>query len=233
MAKSGSTPIEFPAKAYLIAGLFAWALADCRLHQRADRPRRIGPHHRAGRHGVLARDQRPEPAVMASEAVTPDWGPERSRVVTWHDPGCSPGNYRRWTGWRRCRRCWPAPIPPPSIAAALGFTLDSVDPGRRGVHLHSGRVALQPAWHRARRRGLHLLDSAIGCAVQTTLPAGVGYTSLELKVNYLRPVHAGMALRAHGWVIKPGRRVAFAEGDVRDADDKVLATASGSCLIIS
>ena len=57
-----------------------------------------------------------------------------------------------------------------------------------------------------------LLDSAIGCAVHTTLAAGVGYTSIELKVSYLRPVHAGMPLRARGWVVKPGRRVAFGRG---------------------
>ena len=64
-----------------------------------------------------------------------------------------------------------------------------------------------------------LLDSALGCAVHSTLPAGVGYTSIELKVNYLRPVTAasGELGIARGWVTKPGRRVAFADGDVRDA----------------
>jgi uncharacterized protein (TIGR00369 family) len=74
----------------------------------------------------------------------------------------------------------------------------------------------------------------IGCAVHSTLPSGVGYTSIELKVNYLRAVHAdGRSLRARGWVTKPGRRVAFAEGEVRDSDGKLLATASGSCLVMS
>jgi len=70
--------------------------------------------------------------------------------------------------------------------------------------------------------------------VQSTLPAGVAYTSIELKVNYLRPVRGGTGeLRARGWVIKPGRRVAFADGDVRDADGKIVATASGSCLVMT
>ena len=62
-----------------------------------------------------------------------------------------------------------------------------------------------------------LLDTVAGCAVHTTLAAGVGYTSLEIKVNYLRPIHGGTVLIAHGWVTKPGRRVAFAEGEVLDA----------------
>jgi acyl-coenzyme A thioesterase PaaI-like protein len=53
-------------------------------------------------------------------------------------------------------------------------------------------------------------------------------------VNYLRPVHAdGRSLLARGWVTKPGRRVAFADGEVRDTDGKLLATASGSCLVMS
>ena len=79
-----------------------------------------------------------------------------------------------------------------------------------------------------------LLDSALGCAVHTTLPAGVGYTSIEMKVNYLRAVHADSGeLTARGWVVKPGRRVAFAEADVRDAAGKVVATGSSSLLIIA
>jgi len=78
-----------------------------------------------------------------------------------------------------------------------------------------------------------LLDSVTGCAVQSTLPADLGYTSVEIKVNYLRPVHAGSGeLHARGWITKPGRRVAFAEGDVRGLDGKVVATASSTCLIL-
>jgi len=70
--------------------------------------------------------------------------------------------------------------------------------------------------------------------VHTTLPAGTGYTSVEIKVSYLRPIHAHTGeLTAHGWVTKPGKRVAFAEADLRDGDGTVLATASTTCLIIS
>jgi len=66
-----------------------------------------------------------------------------------------------------------------------------------------------------------------------TLPAGVAYTSVEIKINYLRPVHGHTGeLTAHGWVTKPGRQIAFAEGDVRDSNGKVVATASSTCLIL-
>ena len=77
-----------------------------------------------------------------------------------------------------------------------------------------------------------LLDSALGCATHTTLPAGTGYTSIEIKVNFLRPVTSDSGpLICTGNVTKAGRRVAFAEGDVVDRHDKTVATASGSLLI--
>jgi uncharacterized protein (TIGR00369 family) len=77
-----------------------------------------------------------------------------------------------------------------------------------------------------------LLDTVAGCAVHSTLPADVGYTSVEIKISYLRPVRAGVELIAHGWVTKPGRRVAFAEADVRDPSGTLLATASSTCLVM-
>ncbi|WEK12981.1 MAG: PaaI family thioesterase [Candidatus Microbacterium phytovorans] len=77
-----------------------------------------------------------------------------------------------------------------------------------------------------------VLDSACGCAVHSTLPAGVGYTSLELKVSFLRPITAETGtVTAHGWVTKRGRSAAFAEADLRDRDGRVLATASSTCLV--
>src|SRR4051794_4874603 len=77
-----------------------------------------------------------------------------------------------------------------------------------------------------------LLDTVAGCAVHTTLPAGVAYTSIELKVNYLRPGHATSGPpTAMGGVVKPGGRVAFAEGEVRDAQGRPLAPASSSLLV--
>ncbi len=77
-----------------------------------------------------------------------------------------------------------------------------------------------------------MLDSALGCAVQTTLPAGIGYTSIEIKVNYLRPIMPSSApLRAVGKVTKPGNRVAFADGELIDVNGKVVATATGALLV--
>ena len=78
-----------------------------------------------------------------------------------------------------------------------------------------------------------LLDSACGCAVHSTLPAGVGYTSLELKVSFLRSITAETGtVTAHGWVTRRGRQASFAEADIRDSEGRVLATASSTCLVI-
>lgn len=77
-----------------------------------------------------------------------------------------------------------------------------------------------------------LLDSAMGCAVHTTLPAGKGYTTLEVKVNMLRPLTDAVELvRAEGKVIHAGRQVATAEGRLVDAAGKVYGHATTTCMI--
>jgi uncharacterized protein (TIGR00369 family) len=78
-----------------------------------------------------------------------------------------------------------------------------------------------------------LADSAAGCAVQTTLEAGVAYTSIDINVTYLRPVTKDTGLiRATARVTKPGRRVAYATVEVADRDGKLLAQATSSCLVM-
>jgi uncharacterized protein (TIGR00369 family) len=77
-----------------------------------------------------------------------------------------------------------------------------------------------------------LLDSAVGCATHTTLPAGTGYTSIEIKVNYLRPVTRDSGpLTCVGRVTKPGSRVTFAEGEVTDNTGRTVATATSTLLV--
>lgn len=77
-----------------------------------------------------------------------------------------------------------------------------------------------------------LLDSALGCAVHTTLPAGKGYTTLEIKVNMLRALTDAVPLvRAEGKVVHAGKQVATAEGRIVGPDGKVYAHATTTCLI--
>jgi len=79
-----------------------------------------------------------------------------------------------------------------------------------------------------------LLDSAMGCAVHTTLPAATTYTSLDISVRYLRPGPLdGSALRAEGRVVHRGRTVRTAEAELTDDKGRVLATATTTCLVIA
>jgi uncharacterized protein (TIGR00369 family) len=78
-----------------------------------------------------------------------------------------------------------------------------------------------------------LLDSAMGCAVMTALPAGAAYTTVDLAVTYLRPVPLdGVVIRAEGRTIHVGGRIATASGTLTGPDDRVLATATTTCLVL-
>ena len=77
-----------------------------------------------------------------------------------------------------------------------------------------------------------LLDSCMGCAVHTTLPAGVAYTTLEFKVNFVRPLTQDTGLvRAEGKVISAGKRIATAEGKLFGEHGTLYAHATTTCLV--
>ncbi|GAA3389832.1 PaaI family thioesterase [Cryptosporangium minutisporangium] len=122
--------------------------------------------------------------------------------------------------------------PPPNIATLLGMNLTEVDEGRVVFTLDAKPEFSNPLG--TVHGGIHatLLDSAMGCAVHTTLPAGVGYTTLELKVNYVRAVSLDAGtLTCVGEVIHVGGRVATAEGRVTDAAGRLLAHATTTCML--
>jgi uncharacterized protein (TIGR00369 family) len=79
-----------------------------------------------------------------------------------------------------------------------------------------------------------LLDSCVGCAVHTTLPAGRGYTTAELKISYIRALTPQVGLvRAEGRVINAGRQVGFAEGRLIGPDGKLYAHATTTCVVLA
>ena len=78
-----------------------------------------------------------------------------------------------------------------------------------------------------------LLDSCMACAVMTRVPKGSVYTTLEYKVNILRPIRLGMAVRATGWCQHAGRSTGIANGEIRGIeDDRLYATGSTTCIIM-
>ena len=175
-----------------------------------------------------------EEVAASGPAPTPaNWGEPSSRTITWHNPQTAADTRSSRSGLDALRAMMAGEIAPPPMAAALGFTLTGVSDGEAVFTCTPDGSVYNPLGVVHGGLVCTLLDSAIGCAVHTTLPAGTAYTSIDLRVSYLRPVVGGVPLVARGWVVKPGRRVAFAEGDVRDPDGKVVATGSGSCLIMS
>ncbi|GAA3357984.1 MULTISPECIES: PaaI family thioesterase [Saccharopolyspora] len=121
----------------------------------------------------------------------------------------------------------------PSIGGLLGMRFDVVEHGRIVVSLDTRPDFANPLGTVHGGIAATLLDSAMGCAVHTTLPAGVGYTTLELKVNYIRAARTdGQVLTTEGTVVHAGRRTATAEGKVHDEAGKLIAHATTTCLIL-
>lgn len=123
-------------------------------------------------------------------------------------------------------------LPPPPINDTVDMLAVHVEPGAAVFQGRPQRRHYNPlgivhgGWFAT------LLDSAVGCAVHSTLPAGKGFTTLELKVNMLRALNDQVPLvRAEGRVIHAGRQVATAEGRIVGPDGKLYAHATTTCLI--
>ena len=162
----------------------------------------------------------------------PDFGGPRSKVVTWHDPMVLAASAAGLTGLQFLEALRDGLLPPPPIATLVGMNPVSVVAGDVVFKCLPDESVYNPIGVVHGGLVCTLLDTVAACAVHSTLPVGVGYTSVEIKVSYLRPVRAGVELTAHGWVTKPGRRVAFSEADVRDPAGVLLATASSTCLVM-
>jgi uncharacterized protein (TIGR00369 family) len=160
------------------------------------------------------------------------WGPPSSRTVNWYDPGPGVARGLSLAGIDYLKAMIAGELPPPPMATLMQFGLVDVEPGKVVLTCHPDGSVYNP--NGAVHGGLvcTLLDSATGLALHSTLPAGKGYTSIEIKVNYLKPVRLGAGpLTATGTVVKSGSRVGFTEGAVADASGAVLATASSTLLV--
>ena len=165
-------------------------------------------------------------------AAEPDWGQPRSRTVSWHDPAITALGALERSGLETMRAIRDGELPAPPIAHLMQFDVVDLAEGRVEFSCVLDESVYNPIGVVHGGLVCTLLDTVAGCAVHTTLPQGVAYTSIELKVNYLRAVHAHSGpLTAVGTVVKPGRRVAFSEGEVRDSAGRVVATASSSLLV--
>jgi uncharacterized protein (TIGR00369 family) len=173
-----------------------------------------------------------DPATDPATGVPATWGQPRSRSVTWYDPMVTAAGGRVRSGLETLEAMRDGVLPPPPIAALVQMDIVAVEEGRVEFGCTVDESLYNPIGVVHGGLVCTLLDTVAGCAVHSTLPLGVGYTSIELKVTYLRAVtQASGRLTAVGTVVKPGRRVAFAEGQVLDEAGRVVATASSSLLV--
>ncbi|MCF8177940.1 MAG: PaaI family thioesterase [Sulfuritalea sp.] len=143
-------------------------------------------------------------------------------------------NLRECTGLELFQKMIAGELPRPPISDTLGFYLVEAEKGHvifQGIpeHRHYNPIGSVHGGYHAT-----LLDSCVACAIQSTLEAGQGYTTIELKVNYVRALTDRVGpVRAEGRVIHAGKQIGTAEGKLVDADGKLYAHATTTALIFN
>ena len=156
----------------------------------------------------------------------------RTRTFGWTDPTVVAGLVGKRSGLELLQAMSSGELPAPPIMNLIDLA---------GLHAEEGRVVVEldpQEFHYNPLGSMHggvistLLDTAAGCTVHSTLPAGVGYTSLDLTVKFLRPITLATGrITCTGAILQRGRRTALAEARLTDTSDRLLAYATSSCLL--
>ena len=156
----------------------------------------------------------------------------RTRAITWEDPLISARAGATLSGIDYLRAIAQRKLPPPPIALLLGFDIEEVAEGRVVFTAETGEHQYNPIGVVHGGLAATLLDSAMGCAVHSRLPRGRGYTTLEIKVNYVRAIKRESGpLRAIGTVVHMGGKTATAEARLLDGEGRLCAHATTTCLL--
>jgi uncharacterized protein (TIGR00369 family) len=158
----------------------------------------------------------------------------RTRTITWHDPAEAAALVGGLSGLEILHRIASGLVPPPPAAELIGFRPTYVMPGRVVFEFEPREE------HYNGLGGVHggilttVLDTVMGCAVQSLLDEGVGLATIELKTSFVRPVKVATGvLRAEGGVVHNGSRVASAEAKLLDREGTLYAHATSSWLIMA
>ena len=119
----------------------------------------------------------------------------------------------------------------PPVARLIGFELTHVEPGRTVFELVAGPQHASPLGTVHGGVICDLVDGAMGCAHASLLEEGETFTTLELKINFMKPVWQGR-LVAEGKVIKTGRTIGLVEGRVTDESGSLVAYATSTCMTL-
>ena len=151
----------------------------------------------------------------------------------WGEPGVVPlESLRTMSGMEVFQAIGEGRLPTPPIGRLIDFIAIEFEPGRMVFQGTPREDHYNPLGSVHGGYAATLLDSCVGCAIHTMLPAGRGYTTLELKINYIRGMTAQTGpVRAEGKTISVGKQVAVAEGRLTDSAGRLLAYATTTCLI--
>jgi uncharacterized protein (TIGR00369 family) len=156
----------------------------------------------------------------------------RTKTISWQDPRPQALRALTMSGRAYLEAMAAGEIPGPPIASHIGLGIVSVGDGEVVMTAEPDESHYNPIGSVHGGFMATLLDSVCGCAVQSTLPAGTAYTSLDLSVSFLRGITAETGtVTATGRVTKPGTKAAFVEADIRDGSGRLLATATSTCLV--
>ncbi len=159
--------------------------------------------------------------------------PIHTRTVTWQDPAPGAAASRTMSGLAFLQAIQRGELPAPPIAALMGMWIAEIEEGRVVFAAVPSDYHYNPIGTIHGGLAATLLDSAMGCAIHSTLPAGTGYTTVELSINYVRGMTRETGeVRAEGTVIHRGGRIATAEGRITDAQGRLYAHGTTTCIVL-
>ena len=166
--------------------------------------------------------------AMHGESLSP-----RRRMVSWHDPAHAAQSGLSMSGLDYLRALVAGHLSPPPMADLIGMRIIAVEPGRVTFTCEPDESTYNTLGVVHGGLACTLLDSAAGCALHSVLDVGRSYTSVEIKISYLKAIRLGSGrLTATGTVIKSGARLGFTEATLTDQSGTLLATATSTLLIV-
>jgi uncharacterized protein (TIGR00369 family) len=155
-----------------------------------------------------------------------------SRLIEWEDPAAIADMGRELSGLEFLTGIKNGTIPQPPISKLLGFHFTHLESGAVHLVLPIGAHLYNPIGSVHGGIAATVLDTVMGCSVHSMLPKGRAYSTLEIKISYLRPMtHALGEVTVEGRVLNLGRKAAFAEGKILDSGGKLYATGTTTCAV--
>ena len=156
----------------------------------------------------------------------------RTRTITWEDPRALAKSAAGLSGMEYLQKIISGEFPPPPIGVLMNFRIAELSEGHAVFAVEPAEYHYNPIGVVHGGVAATLLDSAMGCAIHSTLPAGATYTTLEIKVNFIRAMTSETGLvRCEANTIHVGGRTATAEGKIIDELGKIYAHGTTTCII--